>query len=67
MEGTMLKNIIFGDKPEKDELKERLKAARNKLSEQQTLLAEHKIPVLVLVEGWGTAGKEAPSGRSYRI
>ena len=59
----MLKNIIFADKPENEELKERLKAARSKLSEQQTLLAEHKIPVLVLVEGWGTAGKGSAIGQ----
>ena len=37
MEGAMLKNIIFADKPENEELKGRLKAARSKLSEQQTL------------------------------
>lgn len=53
----MLKSIQFSEKPEEEELKRRLKSAREKLSSQQMLLKEHKIPVLVLVEGWGTAGK----------
>lgn len=59
----MLKNPVFTEKPEDDELKERLKAAREKLSSQQTLIKEHKIPVLVLVEGWGTAGKGSLIGQ----
>ena len=45
----MLKNIVFASKPEKEELDERLKAAKNKLSEQQIQITEHKNPVLVLV------------------
>ena len=59
----MLKNPVFTEKPEEDELKGRLKAAREKLSSQQTLIKEHKIPVLVLVEGWGTAGKGSLIGQ----
>ncbi|MDO4302382.1 MAG: polyphosphate:AMP phosphotransferase [Bacillota bacterium] len=53
----MLKSIQFTEKPEDEELKRRLKAARDKLAGQQMQVKEHKIPVLVLVEGWGTAGK----------
>ena len=53
----MLKNIVFMDKPEEDELKERLKKAREKLFGLQMQIKDHKVPVLVLVEGWGTAGK----------
>lgn len=59
----MLKNPVFTQKPQDDELKERLKAAREKLSGQQTLIKEHRIPVLVLVEGWGTAGKGSLIGQ----
>ena len=62
----MLKNMQFTEKPEENELKERLKAAREKLSAQQMLLKEHKIPVLVLVEGWGTAGKGHLIGQIIR-
>ncbi len=58
----MLKNFVFTNKPEEDELKERLKAAREKLFKQQTQLKEHKVPVLVLMEGWGTAGKGSVIG-----
>lgn len=53
----MLKSIQFTERPEDEELKRRLKAARDKLAGQQMQVKEHKIPVLVLVEGWGTAGK----------
>lgn len=59
----MLKNMNFAEKPEEDELKVRLKAAREKLAGQQMQLKEHKVPVLVLVEGWGTAGKGSIIGQ----
>ncbi len=59
----MLKNMNFPEKPEEEELKTRLKTAREKLFGQQILLKEHKIPVLVLVEGWGTAGKGSLIGQ----
>lgn len=53
----MLKNIIFPDKPIDEELKARLKAAREKLVIQQLQIKGRKIPVLVLVEGWDASGK----------
>lgn len=59
----MLKNVNFAEKPEDDELKSRLKAVREKLVHQQMQIKEHKIPVLVLVEGWGTAGKGSIIGQ----
>lgn len=59
----MLKNIVFGEKPEGEELKERLKSVKEKLISQQMQIKEHKIPVLVLVEGWGTAGKGSAIGQ----
>lgn len=58
----MLKNAIFAEKPEDEELKERLAEAREKLSALQMKIKDHKIPVLVLVEGWGTAGKGSVIG-----
>ena len=58
----MLKNAIFPEKPEEEELKKRLEEAREKLASQQTKIKEHKIPILVLVEGWGTAGKGSVIG-----
>ena len=62
----MLKNVIFPERPGEEELKARLKAAREKLAGQQTLIKEHKLPVLVLVEGWGTAGKGSVIGQMIR-
>lgn len=59
----MLKNVVFADKPQKKELKQRLKTAREKLNGQQTLIKNCRIPVLVLVEGWGTAGKGSLIGQ----
>ena len=59
----MLKNVNFTEKPEEDELKARLKAAREKLAALQMQIKEHKLPVLVLVEGWGTAGKGSAIGQ----
>ncbi|MDE7446222.1 MAG: polyphosphate:AMP phosphotransferase [Lachnospiraceae bacterium] len=59
----MLKNIVFMEKPEEEVLKERLKSAREKLFSQQMQIKEHKLPVLVLVEGWGTAGKGSAIGQ----
>lgn len=53
----MLENWIKPQIPEEEELDERLHAARSKLSVLQMQIKEHGLPVLVLFEGWGTAGK----------
>ena len=53
-------------KPEEEELKARLTAAREKLARQQMLIKEKKIPVLVLVEGWGASGKGNCIGQVIR-
>ena len=39
------------------------KAAEEKLSHQQMKLKEKKLPVLVLIEGWGAAGKGSAIGQ----
>ncbi len=49
--------------PGTEELKDRLQTVREKLARQQMLLKEKKLPVLVLMEGWGTAGKGNCIGR----
>ena len=36
---------------------------KKKLAKQQLLIKEQKIPVLVLMEGWGTAGKGSVIGQ----
>ena len=41
----MLKNWIRPEKPDGEEIKQRLKAAQEKLEEQQMKLKERKLPV----------------------
>lgn len=59
----MLKNWIQKEIPSQEELKERLVKARGKLYELQMKIKEHKLPVLVLFEGWGAAGKGSMIGK----
>ena len=59
----MLKNWARPEKPEGEELKQRLKAAEEKLSQQQMKLKEKRLPVLALIEGWGAAGKGSAIGQ----
>ncbi|MCR4654780.1 MAG: polyphosphate:AMP phosphotransferase [Lachnospiraceae bacterium] len=58
----MLKKMQYPERPEKEELKKRLKAAKEELFSRQMKLKEHKLPVIVLMEGWGTSGKGAIIG-----
>ena len=59
----MLKNWNKPEKPGAEELEERLEAARLKLKTLQMEVKERKLPVLVLFEGWGTAGKGSILGK----
>ena len=49
----MEKTIASITKPKDEELKERLSAAREKLATLQIKVKEAKLPVLVLLEGFG--------------
>ncbi|MCI8416214.1 MAG: polyphosphate:AMP phosphotransferase [Lachnospiraceae bacterium] len=62
----MLKQYQVPERPGEEELKRRLDAAREQLSVYQMQLKEHKLPVLVLMEGWGTAGKGSVIGKVIR-
>ena len=53
----MLKNAYLNEKPEKEILKSRLKEQEDLLFVNQNKIKDNKLPVVVLVEGWGTAGK----------
>ena len=59
----MLQDWKAMEKPDEEEIKARLAAAKEKLAKQQLLIKEQKIPVLVLMEGWGTAGKGSVIGQ----
>ena len=59
----MLKNWNPAEIPSKDEIKSRLDKSRGKLYELQMKIKEHKLPVLVLFEGWGSSGKGSTIGK----
>ena len=63
----MLKQWIPAAKPDKEELDKRLDAAQEELLRLQMQIKEHKLPVLVLIEGWGAAGKAVPSVELLKI
>lgn len=53
-----LKNFSSPDSPlSGEEKREKIKTLRAKLGELQLKIQEQKLPVLVLVEGWGASGK----------
>ena len=54
----MLKDFVFEpDRPVTAAQKAQLKARRQDLAQLQQQLKQAKLPVIVLVEGWGAAGK----------
>ena len=59
----MLKDWNRLEQPSKEEMEQRLKKARARLEQQQILMKEKKLPVLVLLEGWGAAGKGSVLGK----
>ena len=62
----MLREWEPEEKPDERELKERLEEAEKKLEICQLKIKEHRLPVLVLVEGWGAAGKGSLIGKMIR-
>ena len=59
----MLRSWTPEEIPPKDELKERLSKSQNRLYDLQMKIKEHKLPVLVLFEGWSAAGKGSMIGK----
>lgn len=59
----MLNNWNPEEIPPKEEIKERLDKARARLYKLQMEIKEHKVPVLVLFEGWGASGKGSTIGK----
>ena len=62
----MLTDFVKAAVPEADQLKSELKAAQEKLFGFQTRIKEAKLPVMVIFEGWGAAGKGSAIGRVIR-
>lgn len=62
----MIKNWVSEEIPQREEISERLEKARAALYELQMKIKEHKLPVLVLFEGWGASGKGYTIGKIIR-
>ncbi len=62
----MLKDFVKSAKPNDEELTERLKKARMALAGRQMAIKEKKLPVLVVFDGWGAAGKGSVLGKVIR-
>ncbi len=53
----MLKDFARATKPEKEELKARTAIEQARLAANQMRIKNAKVPVMVIFEGWGSAGK----------
>ena len=62
----MLKDFVKAAEPVEEEFKQELKQAQEKLFSFQTKIKEAKLPVMVIFEGWGAAGKGSVIGRVIR-
>ena len=62
----MLKDFARAERPEDAILAQEVKQAREKLAVYQTQIKEAKLPVMVILEGWGAAGKGSVIGRVIR-
>ena len=62
----MLKDYKRSEKCTVEEIETRLAKLKAELSSKQTLIKEHKLPVLVILEGWGAAGKGSVLGKIIR-
>ena len=59
----MLKEWAKPERPDEEEIKARLDVARAELAKRQTKIKECGLPVLVVMDGWGAAGKGNTLGR----
>ena len=62
----MLKDLNKLEKPLDEELEKRLEEARVGLANRQLKIKEKHLPVIVLLDGWGAAGKGSIIGKVIR-
>ena len=62
----MLKEFPLGREIDRPSAESAIESFREKLSAQQLLLKEKKLPVILLIEGWGASGKGSLIGRLIR-
>ena len=58
----MLKDFAKAFQPDKETVKASLKEEREKLFANQMKIKDAKLPVMVIFEGWGSAGKGSVIG-----
>lgn len=59
----MIKNWNKSERPNEEEIEKRIEKLRSSLFTKQTEIKERKLPVLVIFEGWGAAGKGSVLGK----
>ncbi len=59
----MINEWVKPEKPTDEKISEKLKTLRIQLAKRQLLIKEKKLPVLVVFDGWGAAGKGSVLGR----
>ena len=59
----MLKEWVKESRPSDEEIASRLEKARAELAVRQMAIKEKGLPVLVIMDGWGAAGKGSVLGR----
>ena len=59
----MLREWVKEDMPSEEEIATRLEKARAELAVRETAIKEKGLPVLVILDGWGAAGKGSVLGR----
>nr|WP_027871332.1 polyphosphate:AMP phosphotransferase [[Eubacterium] cellulosolvens] len=62
----MLKDFAKANMPDEEEIKAELKTAREKLAGYQMKIKDAKLPVMLIFEGWGAAGKGSMIGKVIR-
>ncbi|MGI6118234.1 MAG: polyphosphate:AMP phosphotransferase [Bilifractor sp.] len=62
----MIKEFVPPTRPDDETLKTRRREEQEKLAENQLKIKEAKLPVMVIFEGWGSAGKGSVLGRVIR-
>ncbi|MBR4223686.1 MAG: phosphate--AMP phosphotransferase, partial [Oscillospiraceae bacterium] len=62
----MLKEWVQEERPSDEAVAQRLETARYELAKRQMLVKEKALPVLVVLDGWGAAGKGSALGRMIK-
>ena len=62
-EERMLKDFVKAERPDDEQLRQERKEAQATLAGYQMQIKEARLPVIVIFEGWGAAGKGSVLGR----